>query len=103
MLFLDMAAVAVGFGIKGTLAIMAGSTVLAGVDFVHGDLDGSLLHFRKHVLVVAILALVTGFLMQFAIERYGSHGTVGEFNSFPSRDSERNSGTKKQDTHGQND
>ena len=68
-----MTACTVALRIKSTVPVVTDTTEFAGVDIIHGDRDGSLLHFGEHFLVVAIFALVTSFFVQCAVEQNRPH------------------------------
>lgn len=78
----------VALGSKSTFAVMAHAAKFAGIDVIHGDLNRPLLHLWKHLLVVAILALVASVLMQCAIKGDHSHGAVVELDRFLARNSQ---------------
>ena len=96
-----MAPCTVAFGIKGPLAIVADSAKLPGVDFVHGDGYGSLLHLREHSTVMALFAFNASLLVHCTVECHSTHGAFVEFNVFFCRDSQCNTGANKQYSHNQ--
>ena len=74
-----MAAVTVAFGGKGTLAVVTDTAEFAGIDLFHCDSNSTLLHFRKSVLVVTLLALDPGFGVYLAREGDLTHAALSEF------------------------
>ena len=97
-----MAPCTVAFGIKGPLAIVADSAKLPGVDFVHGDGYGSLLHLREHSTVMALFAFNASLLVHCTIEFHSTHGAFVEFNGLLRWDCEGDTGTQEQDCNDQN-
>jgi hypothetical protein len=95
-----MTALAVGLGLEGFFAIVADSAQFAGIDLFHADFHRSLLHFREHSVIVAVLALGTGLLVFFSIEFDHTHRAVLEFKGFPRGNREGNAG---KDEEGDND
>ena len=72
-LLFDVATGTVSLRIKSTFAVVTDTTKLVCVDLIHGDLYGSLLHFRKHALVMAVFALEALLFMYCSVEGDSAH------------------------------
>lgn len=64
---------------------MTDPAILAGVNVVHSDLNRTLLHSRKGVLVVAVFALAASVPVESTIKGNDAHGTFAEFKGLSRR------------------
>src|SRR5512136_454244 len=64
-------------------AVVTSSAILPGVQFIHGYLDGSLLHLGKEFRIVAVGTLQPGVLVNRSVEYNLTHIASVEFKSLP--------------------
>ena len=64
---------------EGFLAIVTSPAILAGVQVIHGYLDGPLFHLGKDFRVVTVRTVQSGILVHCPVEYHGTHRAPCEF------------------------
>jgi hypothetical protein len=59
-------AITAGLRCKSGIAVVTEATLLTGINFVHGNFDAALLHFRKQIWIMTVCAFVTGLSVNLA-------------------------------------